>query len=458
MNGGGDFTIRATAFHAVQRGAVEVLEDALIEVQRGVIRRVVRQADPDHGRVKDAAAQAASLIELQPGQFLLPGLVDLHIHAPQWPQMGKALHRPLAEWLQRNTFPLEARYADAAFARRVYGHLVEALLANGTTTALYFATIHLEASRILAEICLERGQRALIGRVAMDDPDQCPDIYRDPSAEAALDGTRTFIETAMSLAGNAAALVRPVITPRFIPACTDSLLEGLGLLADEYGCHVQTHCAESDWEVDFVRRRLGGTDAGALASFGLMRRNTVLAHSNFLTPGDLDLIGSAGAGIAHCPLSNFYFANSVFPLRIALDRGVHVGLGSDVSGGHSPSIFDGCRHALAASHALEDGVDPGLPPGRRGRGVSRIDFREAFWLATAGGGEALDLPIGRFAAGYAFDAIVVDVGAPASNITIWDGLDSLEDILEKIVCGASRCNIAQTWVEGHLVHSLLPPP
>jgi guanine deaminase len=177
----------------------------------------------------------------------------------------------------------------------------------------------------------------------------------------------------------------------------------------------------------------------------------VLAHSNFIAGGDLDLIAGTGAGIAHCPLSNLYFANAVFPLRMALEKGLHVGLGTDISAGHSPSIIEVSRHAIAASRALEDGVDPRLPPERRGRPGSRIDFAEAFWLATAGGAEVLDLPVGRFLPGCRFDAILVDVEAPGSNVVLWPELDEPDDILQKIVCNAGRANISATWVEGRRV-------
>ena len=111
------------------------------------------------------------MVEIAGDQVLLPGLVDLHVHAPQFPQLGMALDIPLEDWLQVHTFPLESRYADLAFAEAVYTRLVETLLAHGTTTALYFATIHLPATQRLAEICLALGQRALVGRVGMDHPD-----------------------------------------------------------------------------------------------------------------------------------------------------------------------------------------------------------------------------------------------------------------------------------------------
>ncbi len=446
------FTIVATAMHTPVRGEVDIHEDTLIVVDAGgAIAEVRAPGDPEYEALKKAGRDRGNLVEFGPGRYLLPGLVDLHIHAPQWPQLGTALHRPLYDWLRDHTFPLEARYADLAFADRIYSSLVDTLLANGTTTAVYFATVHLEATKLLTRKCYERGQRGLVGKVAMDDPDQCPDYYRDPSPGAAIDDTWELIEYVRTLDCDGGGLVMPVVTPRFVPSCTDALLDGLGSVAAASGCHIQTHCSESDWQHGYVIDRHGRTDSESLEAFGLMTRRSVLAHSNFITDGDMGRFRATGAGIAHCPLSNIYFANSVFPLRAALDRGLHVGLGTDISGGHDPSMLDACRQAVAASRALEDGVDPALHSTRRGRPGSRIDFAEAFWLATAGGGEALDLPIGFFARGQDFDAMLIDTTVADSNLIIWEDLDSLDDVFQKIVYNAARNNIRRVWVGGRLV-------
>jgi guanine deaminase len=359
---------------------------------------------------------------------------------------------PLEIWLQKHTFPLEARYQDLGFARESYGLLVEDLLANGTTTALYFATIHQPATRALVDICLDKGQRALIGKVAMDNADECPDYYRDASAEAAVEGTRALIDYVRRHPDNGENRVLPVVTPRFIPSCTDAALEGLGRLAKECGCHVQTHCSESDWEHGYVLARHGVTDAESLDRFGLLGRRTVLAHSNFLTGDDMDRLKSRQSAVAHCPLSNAYFSGAVFPLRAALEKGMHVGLGTDISGGPSSSMFENVRGAVLASRMLETGVDPGLDAGARASGeAARIDFREAFYVATAGGGISLDLPIGQFKPGFHFDAFVVDTKASANPIRLWDGLDTGDGILQKIVYAAGRANIADRWVGGRSV-------
>jgi guanine deaminase len=453
-----DRAFLATALHTPVCGRVEVLRDALIVAGGdGRIQAIHSANSPGVDVLIRRFASSGSLVRLEEGQFLLPGLVDLHVHAPQWPQLGLALDLPLQEWLQTYTFPLEARYADLGFAETVYASLVDGLLANGTTTALYFATIHLPATQTLADICLRKSQRALIGRVAMDDPGQCPAYYRDASAETAEAETRAFLAYVQSMPGNQAGLIRPVITPRFIPSCSDELLRRLGALAQETGCHVQTHCSESDWEHRYVLDRCGITDTAALEGFGLLSRRTILAHGNFIGDEDIALIAKHGAGIAHCPLSNVYFSDAVFPLRRILQRGVHVGLGSDIAGGGSPSILDNARYAVMASRMLESGVDPALSRQQRRRPDSRIDALTAFWLATAGGGIALELDVGVFRAGFQFDAMLIDAGVPSSNLRL-DRADAPEEMLQKIIYHAGRANIREVWVANRRVHAQDDPP
>jgi guanine deaminase len=443
----------AHALHAPSRGQIEYLPDALIVAGAGGRIEAIHAAASDEAAALAARHRAAgTLVTFPPGHYLLPGFVDLHVHAPQWPQLGLALDLPLEDWLQTCTFPLEARYADLSYAETAYESLVDSLLANGTTTALYFASIHLAATQKLADICLRRSQRALIGRVAMDNPEQCPDFYRDPSAAAAEADTRAFIHYVRTLHGNADGLILPVITPRFIPSCTDDLLSRLGELVGETGCHVQTHCSESDWAHAFVLARYGITDTQALARFGLLSRRTILAHGNFIGDSDVATILAHGCGIAHCPLSNVYFSDAVFPLRRMLERGVHVGLGTDIAGGASPSILENARHAVIQSRSLESGVDPTVSRAQRRSPDSRIDASTAFWLATAGGGQALDLAVGLFRVGYQFDAVVIDANARGGNLRL-DAGAAPDEILQKIVYHGARANVRETWVANRLVHS-----
>jgi guanine deaminase len=437
--------VLGTFFDAPAADRVACLKDALVAIDAaGTIDRVLSPGSPEYDRTLREAEALDRLVRL-PG-MLLPGFVDLHVHAPQYPQLGKALDEPLEVWLQRYTFPLEARYADLDFAARRYTALVDDLLACGTTTALYFATVDLQATKLLADICFAKHQRGLIGKVAMDDPAECPPYYRDASAQIGIAQTRDFIAYARTLDPEG-RLILPVVTPRFTPSCTDEMLAGLGALAHETGCHIQTHCSESDWAHGHAHARFGCSDVAALDGFGLIGRGTVLAHANFLSDGDFECVAARGASVAHCPYSNVYFANAVFPLRAALAKGVRVGLGTDVSGGPSASMFESIRMAVVAGRMLESGVDPQIGADVRGRAASRINLEAAFYLATAAGGDALNLPVGRIAPGYAFDAIAIDPDAPGGTIRLWNE-DVDRAVLQALLMTASRANIAAVWMGG----------
>ena len=421
--------------------------DAVVEVDGGGTITAVHDRSTSEGAASGGAALDAAdeRVDLAEGTFLMPGLVDLHIHAPQWPQLGTGLDLPLERWLFDYTFPLEARYADAGFASVVWDDLVPSLLAMGTTTAVYFSSNHLEATTALARACARHGQRALVGRVAMDHPVGTPEWYRDATASDGVEASAASID-AVTAVGS--PLVEPIITPRFTPACTDALLEGLGELAAATGVRVQTHCAESDWHCDYALDRFGVSDSAALNRFGLVRPRTVLAHSDHLTADEMTLVSGRGAGVAHCPLSNAYFANAVFGVRQALTAGLGVGLGSDIAGGARPGLLGVCQDAVTVSRMLEDGVDPALGATDRGVPESRIDTVTAFWLATAGGAAVVDLPVGLIEPGRCFDAMAVRTDRPGGAIRLWDGIDDEARIFEKVVRLATADDIIHVWVDG----------
>ncbi len=129
---------------------------------------------------------------------------------------------------------------------------------------------------------------------------------------------------------------------------------------------------------------------------------------------------------------------------------MHVGLGTDIAGGASASLLENARHAVINSRLLEAGVDARQQRAERRRPDSRIDAVTAFWIATAGGGIAVDLPVGLFAPGYQFDACVVDASAAHSNLQVLDE-DPPHTVLQKIIYESTRANIAQVWVANRQV-------
>ncbi|WP_438349639.1 guanine deaminase [Paenibacillus sp. FA6] len=445
---------QGTAFSSKSPKEVQILKDYLFFINtNGMIEQVVAPEDADYQMLLDAYQGKENFHRLADGQYFLPGFVDLHVHAPQWAQAGTALDIPLHDWLNTYTFPIESKFSDLDFAQNVYQDVVSTLLANGTTTALYFATVHKEASILLAEICAEQGQRGLVGKVVMDHPDNNPEYYRDADTQTALADTEEFIIAIKELAKSTKQGVYPVVTPRFIPSCTDEALLGLGALAAKYDTYVQSHCSESDWEHSYVQERFSKNDAFALHDFGLLRDKSVMAHCNFLTDDDADLFAETGTAVCHCPISNAYFANSVIPIAHLHAKKVEIGLGSDISGGFSPSLFDNARQAVISSRMLEDGVNTALPAEERGVPNSRITINEAFYLATAGGGESLSLPIGRLEANYAWDVQIIDTAVSSAKLPIYQTNEDLHDVFQKIMYLARPENIREVWVQGEKVHS-----
>ncbi|KAF9121630.1 hypothetical protein BGX30_002451 [Mortierella sp. GBA39] len=295
---------RGTAFSSKSSKEIEILKDHLFCIHDdGKIEKIVAPEDADYQVLLDAYQGKDNFYSLAEGQYILPGFIDLHVHAPQWAQSGTALDIPLYDWLNTYTFPLESKFSDLDFAYEVYDDL------------------------------------------------------------------------------------------------------------------------------------------------------SVMAHCNFLSDDDADLFAETGTAVAHCPISNAYFANSVIPVAHLHEKGVEIGLGTDISGGFSPSLFDNIRQAVMSSRMLEDGVNPALPAEDRGVPGSRITVNEAFYFATAGGGESLSLPVGRIQENYAWDVQIIDTKLPSAKLPIFDPNEDLNDVFQKMLYLARPENIREVWVQGEKVHS-----
>ena len=445
----GKFAVLGNAFYSESFDSVKYIEKGLFCIdESGMIEKVLCSKDREYRRQVRRYKDTGRLLEMKPEEIMLPGFVDLHIHASQWPQAGTALDRPLEIWLGEYTFPLEAKYRDMTFAGRVYEDIVKNTLENGTTTAMYFATVDRRPSVLLAKIAGQAGQRALVGKVVMDDPAANPDFCRDADSRQAVSETEKFIEDVLEFRDSFKQKVYPVITPRFIPSCTDRCLEKLGRLAQQKKIHIQTHCSESDWAHGYAKERYGINDAAALDRFGFISDKTVLAHAPFLEEEDVKLLAQKGTSIAHSPLSNAYFASAVLPLKEFHSKGVNIGLATDISGGYCPSMYSAVRQAVISSRMLNEGVDPSLSRENRGRPDSAITLNNAFYCATVGGGKALDLPIGKLEKGYSFDVQVIDT---SFGLPLYYPEKKPEDLLHKILLLCERSNIKQVWVQGQQV-------
>ena len=440
--------IKASFFHSPTYGDIEFLEHAILLVSdNGIISEIIRKEDENYQQILNQYSHESNFIDFK-DKVLLPGFIDLHIHAPQWPQAGLALDDELSHWLNSFTFPLESKYKDINYAREVYTNLVKKLLANGTTSAMYFGTIHNESTLELAKICANLGQRGFVGKVVMDDETMNPDFYRDNSTKESIENTERFINDVQKLSKNVPQGVYPVITPRFVPSCTDDALLELGKLAKKYNCYVQSHCSESDWEHNFVLERFGKRDSEVLNHFGLLTDKSIMAHGNFINSEDAEIFKKNKSSVCHCPISNSYFANAVLPVNKLKKQGLNICLGTDISGGFSPSLYDNIKHTVMISRMLNDGVDNRLEANCRGNHDSKVSVFEAFYLATTGGGEALKLPLGLFKEEYICDFQVIDINTPTNKLPNY--LDNEEDkhLLQKILYLSTSENIREVWVQG----------
>jgi len=368
----------------------------------------------------------------------MPGLVDTHIHASQYPNAGLGLNLPLLEWLQTYTFPLEASFQDTAFARSCYKKVVERTLNAGTTTASYFATIHRQSTEILGEIVEQYGQRGLIGKVCMD----CfsPDYYCETTEES-LASTEEFI---VNMLKKKSTRVQPIITPRFALTCSEALMKGLGKLAKKYNVHIQTHLCES---VPEIARALElfpkcQTYTEIYEETDILSDKTIMAHCVHMEKEEIKLLAMTSTGVAHCPTSNICLLSGMCSVRRLLEGGVKVGLGTDCSGGYSPSILESMRHAILNSKFMAM-QDPTYAP---------LSYMDVIYLATLGGAQALsmDKEIGNFQVGKYFDALHIDLASTGSPIHQFPD-ETLNQMIEKFVMLGDDRNICQVFVEGRKV-------
>ncbi|KAK4156351.1 hypothetical protein C8A00DRAFT_30743 [Chaetomidium leptoderma] len=443
--------------HSPSPSKLEIIPLALVSVDSngkiaGLVKNVNAQSAQDALQALDFPPDLITVEKLAPGQFLIPGFVDTHNHAPQWAQRGLGQGMQILDWLDAITFPNEARFRDPDYARRVYASCVDGFLRQGVTTASYYGSIHGEATKILADLCQEKGQRALVGKCNMSR--NAPDYYLDASVEESLRVTEDCIAHIRSMEPAGGRVVQHVLTPRFAISCGPDLLQGLGELARQNpDLPIQTHFNEAEQEIKATLALFPQfiNEADLYEHYGLLGPRSILAHCCHMTEYELDRLRALECGVAHCPVSNMTVGGGFMaaPVRAFLRRGIKVGLGTDSGGGFSSSILDAMRQAMIASHAREvmsEGQDKGL------------STEEVFYLATLGGAQVCGLgdKVGSFEVGKAFDALVVGTrGAEQGIMTMVEEDDSLRTVFDKFIMTGDDRNIVQVYVQGRLVKGAL---
>lgn len=330
------------------------------------------------------------------GKLIIPGMTDLHTHAPQFAFRSLNMDSELLDWLNNSAFKEEAKYSDNDYALKAYEIFANTLRHSVTTRACIFATIHMDATKILMDLLEKTGLLTYVGKVNMDR--NSPNELWEESAEKSAENTVRWINDTTDKFQNTC----PILTPRFIPSCSDELMIKLGEIQREYNLPVQSHLSENKDEIKWVQELCPASKnyGDAYDSFGLFGKNarTVMAHCIYSTDEEVELMKDNGVFVAHCPASNTNLSSGIAPIKRYLEKGLKVGLGTDMAGGHSDSLFRAIADTVQMSKLYYRLVDSTTKP---------VTFNEAFYLATKGGGEFFG-KVGSFETDYEFDAIVID--------------------------------------------------
>lgn len=361
-------------------------------------------------------------------RLLIPGFTDAHLHASQLPIAGLQGSTELLDWLRTLTFPQEARLADPAYAAAVYTRFVDSLLRHGITGSIVMGTIHPDTTGILVDLLIEAGLKAYVAKVSRDQ--NVPADAREGTARAITESRRFITENL-----GKSTLVVPAVAPSASLVCSRELMTALAAQAVEFDLACHLHLAENRTEVDVTLSAYPDCRdfVDTYQRAGLMQRaNTVVAHAIHLTDREKTVIRDTGILVAHCPHSNLNLLSGVMTLAEYHDMGIRVGLGSDVSAGHTLNMF---ANIVAA-------IQSGAVSVLAGQVARPVLAAEAFYCATKGGGSFFG-KTGSFEPGYAFDALVIDD-------SMWSGGPpmSLPQRVEKLIyCGDDR-NIEQVYVNG----------
>lgn len=370
------------------------------------------------------------------GKLVIPGLTDLHIHAPQYAFRGIWTDMELIDWLNFHTFPEEAKYKDEAYAERAYEIFVNDIKRTATTRFCAFSSIHVRATEILMDMVEESGLKAYIGKVNMDR--NSPDILRE-STEESLRNTLLWLENTEK---KGYRNVFPILTPRFIPSCTDELMLRLGAIIKDTGLPLQSHLSENKGEIEWVGElcpdaRFYGDAYDSFHCFGDSGNKTVMAHCVWSSDDEIELMKKNGVFVAHSPSSNSNIASGIAPVRKFLDSGLKVGLATDVAGGTALSVMRIMTDAVQASKLYWRLIDDTKKP---------LTFPEVFYLATEGGG-AFFGKTGSFKKGFELDAVVLS----EDNIpTVLSGL-GMEERLERYVYISGEMPVEHKFVAGEML-------
>lgn len=419
-------------FYGNERDSVRYLEDGLLVLKNGSIEAF--------GAYETIAPRFEEIpVTTYPGQLIIPGFLDIHVHYPQT-EMIAAYGEQLLTWLERYTFPTEAKFQDADYARQIATFFLDELLKNGTTTAVVLTTIFPQSVEVLFEEADRRNMRIIAGQMWMDR--NAPDFLLNDAIET-YHQSREQIQKWHNRGRQLYA-----ITPRFAITSTEAGLQFAGKLKAEFpDVYVHTHLSENAQEIAYTSELFPNTSdyLEVYEQYGLVGDRSIFAHGLHLSESEFERLSQAGATIAYCPTSNLFLGSGLFKLHRAksIHSPVGVGLATDVGGGTGFSML----HTMSEAYKIAQ---------LQGQNLSSF---QAFYLATLGAAKSLSLAekIGSFDPGKEADFTVLDLHA-TPILALRNGavparsLDVLESQLFGTMMLGDDRSIAATYVAGEPIY------
>ena len=416
--------IKGSFIYSIDKDNIEIKENQYLLIRDGKSEEFYKEIP---SRLKNIQ------IEDYGDNIIIPGLIDLHIHAPQYAFRGMGMDMQLLDWLNTYAFKEEGKYRDLEYAKKQYSKFVSDVKISATTRLSIFATLHKDATIMLMDMLEEAGIKAYVGKVNMDR--NSPEFLTEDTLKSKED-TIEWLEDTKDRYKN----IKPILTPRFIPSCTDNLMEEIKQINNIYNIPVQSHLSENKSEIEWVAELHPDTKnyAEAYDKYNLFGKNnkTIMAHCVHCPDDELELIKQNNVVVAHCPQSNANLTSGIAPIKNMLSMGINVGLGSDIAAGSSLSIFRAMSDAVQVSKLRES---------LTGQKNQTLTLTEVFYLGTKGGGKFFG-DVGSFEKGYEFDAVVLNDKSFGDNSDF-----TLKERLERIIYLSDDRNIVAKYVAGNKI-------
>lgn len=326
--------LKGTIISAPSLGKLDITEGGYLVAEEGRIVGTFPQLP---------AKYAHHPVEDYGNALILQTFSDMHVHGPQYPMVGMGMDLELLDWLNTYAFPTEARFADPEFARAAYRQMAQELIANGTTRVCMFSSLHRKATLILMEELENAGITGYVGKVNMD-RNSIP-ILSETTQES-MDETLRWLEECARFEH-----IKPILTPRFTPSCTDELMAFLGKTMQERNLPMQSHLSENRSEMAWVRELHPDCEQywETYAKYGMWNERTLMAHCVWCDERERKAMKDSGVIVVHCADSNTNICSGFAPVRQMLNEGLTVTLGSDFAGGSHTSPFDVVADSIRTS-------------------------------------------------------------------------------------------------------------